>query len=258
MPYSAQPLNNSKIKMKKVIQKLANRCGYRLSKLSHPIDAENPFTAMQRLLMGIKEPIIFDVGAHHGYVSRTFRKMFPASKIYAFEPFKESYEKLKTNTASDPRINVFNFGLSNQVGTQPFHSNPSSATNSLLSTDELGSQIWGAGLLETQDIVKAQFKTIDSVIETMRIPKIDILKLDIQGAESIVMEGALVTCSRGLIRLIYSEIITQPTYKGQKRFDEAMAAFYNNGFDLYSIYNMSFTGAGRLRQIDVIFTKNSE
>jgi FkbM family methyltransferase len=241
--------------MKKIIQKFANRCGYQIISLSRPTIDENAFTSIKRLLVGIQEPIIFDVGAHHGLVSRAFRDLFPASKIYAFEPFKESFEKLKVNTASDPGIYVFNFGLSNRVGTQPFHSNPSSATNSLLSTDKSAAQIWGAGLLETKEVVQVQFKTLDSVVATMRIPRIDILKLDVQGAEHLVIAGASSTCNRGLIRLIYSEIITQPTYRDQKRFDEALTSFYNNSFDLYNFYNMSFTDQGRLRQVDAIFTK---
>lgn len=210
---------------------------------------------MQHMLKGIKEPVIFDVGAHHGHISITFRGLFPTSTIYAFEPFEGSYEQLKANTSSDPRIRAFNFGLSNREGAQSFHSNPSSATNSLLPTHELGSQTWGKGLLETREVVHAQFKTIDSVVKAMRIPKIDLLKLDVQGAEHLVIEGSSEMCSSGLIRLIYSEIITQPTYCDQKRFDEALAMFYNRGFDLYNIYNMSSTGEGRLRQVDAIFTK---
>lgn len=154
--------------MKNVIQKLANKCGYHISRLSH---TENAFAAMQNLLVGIEEPIIFDIGAHHGHVSRMFRELFPTSIIYAFEPFKESFEKLKANTASDPRIKAFNYGLGKQEGMLSFHSNLSPATNSLLSTDELGAETWGKGLLETQDIIQAEFKTIDSVVATMRIPK---------------------------------------------------------------------------------------
>lgn len=92
---------------------------------------------------------------------------------------------------------------------------------------------------------------------TQDIPAIDILKLDVQGAEPLVIEGAAKACRRGAIRLVYSEIITQPTYQGQKRFDEALAVFYNNGFDLYNIYNFSLTLDGRLREVDVIFTKRT-
>jgi FkbM family methyltransferase len=242
--------------MKKAIQQLANKFGYRISRLQNPTSTEDPFVAMQRLLKGIEAPIIFDVGAHHGHISAMFRKLFPSSTVYAFEPFQESFEQLKANTAPDPQIKAFDFGLSDTNGTRPLHSNSSSATNSLLSTDELGSRTWGTGLLETQRTVEAHFKAMDFVVDTIGIPRIDILKLDVQGAEPLVIEGAAATCSRGAIRLIYSEIITQPTYKAQKRFDEALATFYNSGFDLHDMYNMSRSGEGRLRQVDAIFTKS--
>lgn len=240
--------------MKKAIQQLFNVFGYRLSRLPAPASSQDPFAAMQRLV-DTKEPIIFDVGAHHGYVSRKFRSLFPASTVYSFEPFHDSFEQLKLNTASDPRIKAFNFGLGDRNGTQSFHSNSSSLTNSLLATDELGSLTWGSGLLETQKVVDAEFKTLDSVLEAMKIPYIDILKLDVQGAEPLVMEGALSACRAGIIGLVYSEIIIQPTYKGQKRFDESLAAFYASGFDLFNMYNMCFTAEGRLCQIDATFTK---
>jgi len=240
--------------MERIIQKLVHMCGYHISRLPQG-PKNNAFTAMQRLLAGTENPIIFDVGAHSGYVSKTFRDLFPTAEIYAFEPFEESFEILKENSASDPGIHVFNFGLSDRDGPQAFHSNLDSGTNSLLSTHESGAQTWRAGLFDTQKIIQAQFKTIDSVVAEMDIQKIDILKLDVQGAEHRVITGAADACKRGMIRLIYSEIITQPTYNDQKRFDEALAPFYNNSFDLYNMYNLNTTSEGRLRQIDAIFTK---
>lgn len=230
----------------------------KFGKLLQPKRAKNAFTAMQRLLDGVDEPVIFDVGAHHGSVSLLFRKLFPKATIYAFEPFQESFEHLKANTASDPKIHAFNFGLSDRDGEQSFHSNPSSATNSLLATHEQAAQTWGSGLLETQQTVQAQFKTIDSVLATMGIPKIDLLKLDVQGAEHLVIAGATASCKDGRIGLIYSEIITQPTYKSLKRFDEALASFYDKNFDLFDIYNLNNSPEGRLRQVDVIFTKKAK
>lgn len=241
--------------MKKRIRQLFNRFGDRISRLTAPAAAEDPFTAMQRLLIGIKEPIIFDVGAHHGQVSRHFRGLFPTSTVYSFEPFHDSFEQLKIHTVSDPGIKIFNFGLSDRNGTQSFNSNSYSATNSLLATDELSSLTWGPGVLETQTIVQAEFRTIDSILAAMKIPRIDILKLDVQGAEPLVMAGAREACRTGAIGLVYSEIIIQPTYKGQKRFDESLAAFYGNGFDLYNLYNMCHRADGRLCQVDATFTK---
>jgi len=143
-------------------------------------------------------------------------------------------------------------------GTRAFYSNAHSGTNSLLQTDESGPITWGMGYLETREVLQAQLRTIDFVMETMGIPRIDLLKLDVQGTEPLVIEGASETCRKGKVNLVFSEVIIQPTYKGQKRFDEALASFYDRGLDLYNIYNMDFNPEGRLRQIDVIFTKRPD
>ena len=243
--------------MKKLIQVLANKFGYRISRISGG-DASDPFKDMQRLLRGNRQPIIFDVGAHHGHISRHFRSLFPNSVVYSFEPFHESFETLKANTCNDSDIHALNFGLSDCIGSKAFHSNPSSATNSLLATDKEGAATWGSGLLETTKVIEARFETLDSVVAANRIPAIDILKLDVQGAEPLVMAGSSAACKRRMIRLVYSEIITQPTYVGQKRFDHALATFYDCGFDLYNIYNISCTSEGRLRQVDAIFTRRGD
>jgi hypothetical protein len=145
--------------------------------------------------------------------------------------------------------------LSDQNSVLPFCSNSSSATNSLLDSDDRYAQTWGEGLLETQNKIMAEFRTLDSFLADQGIPKINILKLDVQGAEYRVMQGALEACKRGQIDTVYTEIILQPTYCEQKRFDEALTVFYSAGFDLHGIYNPILTDSGRLAQVDVIFAK---
>lgn len=238
-----------------IIQNLVNRYGYYINRFFNPRRENDAFAAMQRLLATVTEPIIFDVGAHHGHITQELRALFPNSKIYAFEPFAESYAQLQANTKSDPKIKTFNFGLSDRNGKQNFHTNLSAETNSLLATDNLAAQTWVPLLLDTEDIVEAEFKTLDSVLAELKISRVDLLKLDVQGAESLVLQGALGTCEQQKIQVIYSEIITQPTYQEQKRFDQALSGFYDRGFDLYNIYNPSLTREGRLRQVDVIFTR---
>ncbi len=210
---------------------------------------------MKLLCQEIEKPTLFDVGAHHGETARALRERFPTARIFSFEPFPQSFEALSRNTANDEGIQVFNYGLTDQPGTFAFHANSSPATNSLLPTDQLGSKTWGTGPLETQRIVEARFKTLDLVAAELGIQRIDVLKLDVQGAEHLVLKGALEACKSGRISVIYSEFIIQPTYIGQKRLDEALSAFYDAGFELHNIYNLSSRSDGKLRQIDAIFTK---
>lgn len=242
--------------MKQLIQSVAHACGVHISRAT-PVSHQDSFAQMRLLCAGSPQPVVFDVGAHHGHVAQAFREALPGCRVFAFEPFPDSFEKLRANTASDPSITPLNFGLCDQVGKRTFHSNPSSATNSLLSTDPTGAATWGKGLLETQATIELDFKTVDAVLEELGLPRIDILKLDVQGAEPLVMEGAARACREGRIGMVYSEIITQPTYAGQKRLDQALAVFYDRGFDLHNLYELSLSPAGKLRQLDALFTQQS-
>lgn len=58
-----------------------------------------------------------------------------------------------------------------------------------------------------------------------------------------------------MIHLIYAEIITQPTYVGQSRLDKYLFTFFEQGFDLFNIYNLSSTSTGCLNQFDAIFIR---
>lgn len=240
--------------MKQLIKSMALRLGFKISRVSSGIPHPDPFCEMKRLLQGVDQPIIFDVGAHHGESVDEFRSLFPQSLIYSFEPFNESYFQLRHHTESDPLTSTFNFGLSNEDSLQKFFSNSSSATNSLLSTDTKGGETWDEGMLDTKEIIELEFRTLDSILNENDINHINILKLDVQGAEHLVIEGGKLAIKERKIDIIYSEIIIQPTYNNQKRLDEAFKIFYDCGYDLHNIYNCSLTKNGKLRQIDAIFT----
>ena len=77
--------------MKRLIHKALRLFGYQFSRI------RDPFVQQQRLLEETPAPIIFDVGAHIGLVSRRYRRLMPGASIYAFEPFPDSFAKLKHN-----------------------------------------------------------------------------------------------------------------------------------------------------------------
>ena len=121
------------------------------------------------------------------------------------------------------------FGLSNEKGSQFLSSNCNEQTNSILETDERGAATWGEGLLDTKERIPLYFDTIDSILEQRNIPAIDILKMDVQGAEYLVMKGAEKALASKNIEIIYTEIITLPTYQNQKPFHEILKRFHDHG-----------------------------
>lgn len=238
--------------VKTVVNRLFARLGYQVTRCGSIPVGEDAFQVMQRLVRG-NTPIIFDVGAHYGETSLSFRKSFPSAAIYAFEPFAESYRELAKNTAVHSAIQTFNFGFSDTEGPKLFSNNISSATNSLLETDSRGSDTWGKGLLETTSRISLPFSTIDQFVASHSLPSIDILKLDVQGAEHLVLKGAEQTIRASRVGLIYSEVITQPTYQHQKALHEVLEMYHDYGFRLHNIFDLQTTAGGALRQIDVIF-----
>ncbi|MCT0226507.1 FkbM family methyltransferase [Synechococcus sp. CS-1328] len=107
---------------KKLFRKLLGMLGYSIQRKGGIPPEADPFTVMQRLCVGNTEPIIFDVGAHHGETALLFRRIFPNSMIYCFEPFLESYNALTLAVGSDPKIKLFDYGLAAINGIHKFHS----------------------------------------------------------------------------------------------------------------------------------------
>ncbi len=240
---------------KKLLRKLLGTIGYSIQRKGGILAEADPFAVMQRLCVDKIEPVIFDVGAHHGETALWFRRILPNSTIYCFEPFPESYNALSLAVGSDPKIKPFNYGLAAINGIHKFHSNESSATNSLLPAHVNGPLVWGEGLLNLKGIQNCSFKMLDCVLQELSIASIDILKLDVQGAEPLVLEGAAGACAKRSIGIVYAEIILQDTYVGQKRFDEVLSCFHDAGFSLYNIFNLVSTSNGSLCQLDAIFTR---
>lgn len=234
--------------MKTAIQNLLRKHGYEIHRY------QDAFRNQQRLLSPVQAPVIFDVGAHHGYVSTMYRDLFPNASIYAFEPFGDSFAVLKRRTALSGRIHACNLAVSNRCGTAEFHVNPSAATNSLLPTDPVAPGIWGKGLLETYDKIPVETITVDEFGRQHNIERIHLLKLDVQGAEPLVLEGAKQYCADGRIDIIYTEIITMPSYSGQMELHEFLTMLHDYGFQLYNFYNF-FMHEGRVKQMDAIFTR---
>lgn len=238
--------------MKRTISKIVN--GVR-ARMKGKKTVEDAFQLQKKLLLETKGALtIFDAGAHFGNTALKYDKLFPSAAIYCFEPFRESFEKMKGNIAQHENIKPFNKALGKHVGVSQFHSNMNEQTNSILATHAEADNNWGGkAMLNTKEVLEVEVTTIDQIVEEEGLEKIDILKMDVQGAEYQVMEGARETIKKNKIKLIYTEIIAIPTYEGQQELDEALKMYRDYGFELINIYNSGHTASGRLQFIDAIF-----
>ncbi|CRF31708.1 methyltransferase [Brachyspira suanatina] len=122
------------------------------------------------------DSVVFDVGAWKGDTAYFFsKKCNDNAKIYAFEPDINAFETLKVMKEKYKLNNVIleNILFSNKNETIDFVS-----------------------MTPNTPAVKMKAITIDEFVESNNIERIDYLKMDVEGAEKHILEGALNTIKK--------------------------------------------------------------
>lgn len=235
--------------LREIFQSVAGCAGYRVKRKAVGDDY------LQELvwqLSGVVRPVIFDVGAHRGETARTFTQAFPDADLYCFEPSAESFAVLKDHNFAYPRANLINAGLSDGSGVQQFNVNVGSPTNSLLMLDSRAAKTWSHEGLTPFRQEACQFYTLDEFLTQYGIEKIDLLKIDVQGAEYRVLQGGATALAAGRIRVLYLEIILGPTYVGQWGMGQYLSYLESLGFCVAGLYNFTYGAQRELIQLDAL------
>lgn len=131
----------------------------------------------------LKEGItIVDIGAHIGmYTTLAAEKIGKKGKIIAIEPEIKNYNQLLKNIDLNGLENItpVRVALSDHSGYEKLYISSWSGSHSLLSN-----------VNETSLSIKVEVKTLDKLLEELNIKKIDVIKIDTEGAELPILKGA--------------------------------------------------------------------
>ena len=180
---------------------------------------------------------ILDIGASDGGFARKARKMFPNAHIYSFEPLPASFAKLNAHFEGDKKFTSFHFVLSNQEGEITFYQSSRSGSSSLLEMGDLHKESYPESAQLTE--LKVKSYTLDAVIGSGQINYASevLMKLDVQGAESLVLEGAREALKR--TKIVFTEMSFTELYKGQVTANAMISLLDSHGFQLCGIENVS-------------------
>jgi FkbM family methyltransferase len=127
--------------------------------------------------------VVLDVGSNIGmWLMGAARKTGPAGSVHAFEPLPGNMERLRRNLALNriEHVVLNQLAVSNEPGVSQFF--PPRGGNS--GTGSLARQT------SDEQPVDVELTTLDAYCERHRLSSVDFLKVDVEGAEIKVFEGA--------------------------------------------------------------------
>jgi FkbM family methyltransferase len=198
--------------------------------------------------------VIFDVGSRDCLQSIEFYHQFPNSKIYAFECNPNTISICKQNIEKyTDRITLIEGAVCDYDGEITFYPiNQQKTITSWEDGNPGASSLFksnGTYVYEhyVQDEIRTKCHRLDTILKIQGIPKVDIIWMDLQGAELLALKGLGEYLTD--VQFIYTEVSHKEMYTGQVMFNEFHSFMTTREFVLNN--KLSMTGW----QEDAIYQK---
>lgn len=176
-------------------------------------------------------PVIIDCGSNIGMSILFFKRLCPAAKIVGFEPDRDTFAKLAENVRMNSLtdVTIHNCAVSDRDGTITFYTDP----------DAGGSLV--TNILEERSSGRKQ--TVEAArLSTFINGEIDLLKLDVEGAENLVLPELAAANKLRHVGEMFIEYHHHHLAADDDSFAKILQILEDNGFgyQLYSNYCVPF------------------
>lgn len=151
---------------------------------------------LKRVFLNKKTISVIDIGAHKGEYISSIIKNFNISKAYCFEPNPKVFKILNNKISLNKKIELLNYGASNNSGNILFNENIESSSSSINELNKNSNYykkkfflLNFLGLNEVTKKIEIKVVTLSDFIVENNINKIDLLKIDTEGHEFQVLSG---------------------------------------------------------------------
>jgi len=148
-----------------------------------------PIFALEKLIK--KGDTILDIGANQGeYAIWAARLTGNSGQVHAYEPLTSMYGQLNDNISLNPalRITPHQMGLSDKPGRLKLYSNDNH--------NEGVNTLFPDPTHESKVLEEIELNTLDLEVERLALNKIDLIKIDVEGAELMVLNGGKSTIAK--------------------------------------------------------------
>jgi len=199
---------------------------------------------------------IIDAGANVGQFALAAAQRFPMAEIYCFEPVPDVYEILKSNIKNFAKITAYNYAVGSTTGKIPFYRHDYTPASSamVIQGDKENHNRMNCDSKHTKTIEVDIFRLDDliSMLE-INIEQPTLLKLDVQGYEKNVLQGAEKTLES--IDYIALEATFVQLYENQPLFDELHEWLKSIGLELVAPLDTSKGVNRAIVEMDVLYRR---
>jgi len=137
-----------------------------------------------------KNDIVFDVGANVGNWSREVLKNHAVETLFMFEPEPISFATLTQNLCNVKKAHLFNMGVSNKQSMKEFfvYGNKNRTLSTFYRRSMEVEKRFSLQSKKSSDVLVV---TLDEFCKTNHIHHINFLKIDTEGSEFDVIQGAI-------------------------------------------------------------------
>jgi FkbM family methyltransferase len=190
--------------------------------------------------------IAVDIGANVGYLTRQFAGMVGREgRVFSFEPDPNVFEHLQFNTRRFAQVSLAQTAMSDSCGTSTLYLHPMSAmSNSLVNA-------W-----EDARPLTVHTSTFDAWVSDANPSQLRLIKIDVEGAEPLVLRGMRMTLALPHKPHIILEFCPK-NLGGREAEEEIFEILADNGYEVQCI-----DSRGGLRRVhcpsDVYATLNQD
>jgi FkbM family methyltransferase len=217
----------------------------------------DPLYGLSLLLAHLEVDLVLDVGANDGGYTRTLRRLGYRGEVVSFEPLPGPFALLRAAAADDTHWDVVRCAVGDDEGEIVVHvAGNDGASSSVLPM--LDAHLTAAPAAAYVADEKVPLHRLDGLVGDRVEGRRCFLKMDVQGFERAVLDGAVTLLSGGHVLGVQAEMSLVPLYEGSMLWRETVDRLSGAGYELASLVP-GFTDptSGRLLQADGVFVRSS-
>jgi FkbM family methyltransferase len=197
---------------------------------------------------------VLDVGANVGQFGAALRRTGFTGRIHSVEPLRQAFDELSVRVRGDADWTAERAALSDTSGTVQMNVSANSVSSSVLPM--LGTHAHVAPqsrYVATEDVPAT---TVDELVTRVGLdPATTMLKIDVQGYEKSVLDGATQTLPAFVG--VRTELSLTPLYDGQALLPDIITYLAEHGLELWLIEpGFRDPSTRRLLQLDGTFFRS--